>query len=446
VEQWRREQKRWREQVRAARRDAAQAPPSGIAPLPSGRGTPLPAPSAPPPAPMNPAQLEQRFYLFSRRAKKEFVTIGVLGFINLVTFPIVPWAALVWWSKWKRLRPDWLPLREVGVTWGDVMDGRLPAHLGGRDPHVVKLEAREQEKAARLEARAQARKARVVAHWRDYGALERRAGRFRAATFTTASAAGLAAASLGVGAPLGIEALIPVFALSSATTVGAGVYAAALGRKLRKAGVRLRAMLKDEWQGNLRAADPRPRATLLAEELEKLVSPEVLAGPHGPAVRQAVEDRAEVRESFAKMSPADRAMLPDVTATVDGLVGRVALLAQALDRLDRDRPEAMLAALEERLAVAEREAAGSPDRERRLGLLQRQRATLEDLVRRRATLAAQLESAALVLESVRLDLLKLRSAGLQAALEDVTSATQEARALSREIGHVLDAAAEVRAL
>ena len=32
------------------------------------------------------------------------------------------------------------------------------------------------------------------------------------------------------------------------------------------------------------------------------------------------------------------------------------------------------------------------------------------------------------------------------SLDDVTSATQEARALSREIGHVLDAAAQVRAL
>jgi hypothetical protein len=61
-----------------------------------------------------------------------------------------------------------------------------------------------------------------------------------------------------------------------------------------------------------------------------------------------------------------------------------------------------------------------------------------------ARVARQLESAGLALENLRLDLLKLRSSGVQAAIHDVQSATQEARALSREIGHVLEAAEEVR--
>jgi hypothetical protein len=55
-----------------------------------------------------------------------------------------------------------------------------------------------------------------------------------------------------------------------------------------------------------------------------------------------------------------------------------------------------------------------------------------------------LESAGLALENLRLDLLKLRSSGVQAAIHDVLSATQEARALSREIGHVPEAVEEVR--
>ena len=172
----------------------------------------------------------------------------------------------------------------------------------------------------------------------------------------------------------------------------------------------------------------------------------MLGGSHGETVRQAVRDRLEVRETFAKMSPTDRALLPDVSATVDALVDRVGMLTQALHRLDEDRPEAMLQALEERLAIAERESAGSSESSRRIELLRRQQTTLQDLVRRRETLAAQLDSATLVLQSVRLDLLKLRSAGVQAALHDVTSATQEARALSRDIGHMLEAAEEVRAL
>ena len=79
-------------------------------------------------------------------------------------------------------------------------------------------------------------------------------------------------------------------------------------------------------------------------------------------------------------------------------------------------------------------------------MLQRQRTTLADLAERRARVAHQLESAGLVLENLRLDLLKLRSSGVQAAIHNVQNATQEARAVSREIGHVLDAAEEVRRL
>jgi serine/threonine-protein kinase len=86
------------------------------------------------------------------------------------------------------------------------------------------------------------------------------------------------------------------------------------------------------------------------------------------------------------------------------------------------------------------------DRERRLALLQRQRASLHDLLDRRRALANQLESASLALQNLKLDLLKLRSAGVGSALEDVTSATREARALSRDIGHLLDAAEDVRKL
>ena len=41
-----------------------------------------------------------------------------------------------------------------------------------------------------------------------------------------------------------------------------------------------------------------------------------------------------------------------------------------------------------------------------------------------------------MLQNLKLDLLKLRSSGIGSSIEDITSATQEARALSREIGHV----------
>ena len=49
-----------------------------------------------------------------------------------------------------------------------------------------------------------------------------------------------------------------------------------------------------------------------------------------------------------------------------------------------------------------------------------------------------------MLQNLKLDLLKLRSSGIGSAIEDETSATQEARALSRDIGHVLEAAEDLK--
>ena len=80
------------------------------------------------------------------------------------------------------------------------------------------------------------------------------------------------------------------------------------------------------------------------------------------------------------------------------------------------------------------------EREKKLALLRRQRATLDDLFSRRDGLASQLESASLMLQNIRLDLIALRAAGVQSSIDDVSTATQEARALSRDIGHVLEAA------
>jgi len=58
----------------------------------------------------------------------------------------------------------------------------------------------------------------------------------------------------------------------------------------------------------------------------------------------------------------------------------------------------------------------------------------------------QVDSAGLALGSLRLDLVKFQASGLQSALTDVSMATQEARALSRDIEVLLDAAAEMRSL
>jgi serine/threonine-protein kinase len=161
-------------------------------------------------------------------------------------------------------------------------------------------------------------------------------------------------------------------------------------------------------------------------------------------VRRAAEDRAHIQLIVKNLSKPDRELVPDVLPTVDALAERIASLAQMLHRLDQDVPAGTLERLDARIADVEREGPSAIDQERRLGLLKRQRTTIADLAERRARVARQLESAGLALENLRLDLLKLRSSGVQAAIHDVQNATQEARALSREIGHVLEAAEEVR--
>jgi hypothetical protein len=209
------------------------------------------------------------------------------------------------------------------------------------------------------------------------------------------------------------------------------------GRSLRETGLQVRQMF------------PRPHLVIrrpsTEQQLEKLAPRAVLDSPEGAVIRRAVEDRSAILQLFAKLSKADRGRLPDLTATVKLLVERVAHLASTLHRLDGSIDPSLGRELDGRIAIVEHDG-GSPEGERRLALLRRQRGTLDELVDRRTALARQLDSAGLALGNLRLDLVKLQSSGLQSAFADVSSATQEARALSSEIDAVLAAAAEVRSL
>jgi hypothetical protein len=175
---------------------------------------------------------------------------------------------------------------------------------------------------------------------------------------------------------------------------------------------------------------------------------DVLAGPHAAVLRQAVTDHRRIQELVAKLSETERRMLPDVKQTADALFARVESLAQALHQLEwkDDVGATRLSELDSRIADIERNAGDSTERERRLGLLRRQREMVVELERSHARLAEQYESAGLLLQNLALDLVKIRSSGLDAALGGINSATQEARALSSEIGYVLSAAEELRRL
>jgi serine/threonine-protein kinase len=239
----------------------------------------------------------------------------------------------------------------------------------------------------------------------------------------------------------GVEG-IPPLVLSPVIPYLMTVKLARRGRSLRASGLKLRRVfsrLRSRWVLPALPAAPKQ------QQLLKLAPREVLDSAYGPAIRRAVEDRAAIMDIVSKLSKVDRALLPDIDPAVKGLVDRVAQLAQMVYRLEQSIDMRLLNELNGRIAEMEGEAS-SPEGQRRLSLLQRQRTTLEELVQRRATLARQLDNAGLALGSLRLDLIKFRSSGLESALSDVSSATQEARALSKEIGAVLEAAAEVKGL
>jgi serine/threonine-protein kinase len=64
--------------------------------------------------------------------------------------------------------------------------------------------------------------------------------------------------------------------------------------------------------------------------------------------------------------------------------------------------------------------------------------------RRRRAGGARSESCVLAVQNVRFDLLRLRSAGVAAVLNDLTSATQQARALKIDVEAAIDAADEIK--
>jgi serine/threonine-protein kinase len=129
---------------------------------------------------------------------------------------------------------------------------------------------------------------------------------------------------------------------------------------------------------------------------------------------------------------------------VDGLLARAENLARMLAAMGDVAAEAV-PRVDEKIAALRTEPE-SAERDRQLTLLERQRQTIGDLLQRRRHVEEQFESCILAMQNVRFDLLRLRSAGINAVLGDLTQATQQARALSRDVDHAIEAAGEVRAV
>ena len=188
---------------------------------------------------------------------------------------------------------------------------------------------------------------------------------------------------------------------------------------------------------------PAPPAANAAQAVLDAVPNDVLNGPFGPAVRDAFASRTKIRSLLARLPESERSMLPEIEPTIEALMERVRALAIALHALDADASPEALGRLETRVAQAESMPDG-PERIRRLELLERQRTTLTDLAERRGTLKSQLEQSVLVLETMSLDLTRLRSSGVAARVADEGPRTQEINALVRDVERVAEAVDESR--
>jgi serine/threonine protein kinase len=166
-------------------------------------------------------------------------------------------------------------------------------------------------------------------------------------------------------------------------------------------------------------------------------------GRHVDTVQMARKDREAILKIMERVPASERKLLPDVVVTVDALLKRAEDLARMLHGMSADVDDGALARIEQRIEIVKHNEEGS-ERDRQLDLLERQRQALSDLLSRRKRVEDQIESCVLAMQNVRFDLLRLRSAGVAAVLSDLTNATQQARALSRDVDHVIAAAGEIR--
>jgi serine/threonine-protein kinase len=167
-------------------------------------------------------------------------------------------------------------------------------------------------------------------------------------------------------------------------------------------------------------------------------------GSYQERMQQVYKDREMILLLMSKLSATDKEMLPDIVETTEGLYARAAQLAETLNSMeglgidDTPRIEARLAEL--RLRVA------GEERDRQISLLEQQLQRCRELSGQRTQFADRFESCILAMQNVRLDLMRLKQSGVGAVLNGLTMATQQARALSRDVDNAIGAAAEVRAL
>ena len=171
-------------------------------------------------------------------------------------------------------------------------------------------------------------------------------------------------------------------------------------------------------------------------------------GPRATLVRQAERDRDEILRMIDALPPGDRERVTGIGPSAQALFERVRTLALAVTELERtsdpralEETEAQIARLEAEANPLERQA--SEERVRRLALLKRQRRALANQDRRRSEAAGKLDSCALALGNMRLDVLRLRAGNIASSMDQITTLTERARSLAEEVDAAVYAADEI---
>jgi serine/threonine-protein kinase len=167
-------------------------------------------------------------------------------------------------------------------------------------------------------------------------------------------------------------------------------------------------------------------------------------GRYFDRIEAAYKDRKMIVSLIQQLPAGDRQMLPaEIAETTDELYQRALELARTLNDIDSSFGEETPERIKHRLELLTLQPDG-PERERQIGILERQFKTAAELMDRRGKISARLESSILAMQNMRFDMLRLKSAGVGAVLSDLTQATQQARAISRDVDHAIAAASEVR--
>ena len=173
--------------------------------------------------------------------------------------------------------------------------------------------------------------------------------------------------------------------------------------------------------------------------------------PYGSALSSVRMDRDEIHRQLMGMTKEERDQIPDVGQSADAIYRKAMEVATNLAELDlrdsNDTPES----IEKEIGKLEGQAnpldyRASEERVRRLAHLKRQRRVVADLGKRRTESETKLEHCRQLLRSMRLELLRYRSAGMTGVSNGLTMVTQQAQVVVKEMGYLSDAAAEVNAL